>query len=163
MTEATITTLPHPAPIMPGRQARVTSAALVKLTSNALVQSAGDWSTKARGTEGAPIDPMPALFTSTSTGPQAANSATTAAGSVKSATWPRAVIPSAASSAARSWMRSVVDTISTAIPACPSARAQAKPIPSADPAPVTSTRWRRGVTSSCRVCMAREVHDCLHE
>ena len=82
-----ITTLPHPASIMPGRQARVISAALVKFTSNARVQSAGLWSTKARGTEGAPIDPMPALFTSTSIGPsQASSSAETATGSVKSVT-----------------------------------------------------------------------------
>ena len=85
--------------------------------------------------------PIPALATSTSTTPTSSISRATSALRVRSAMWEVTSNPSARSSPARSWMRAVVETTDTLNPACPSARATAKPIPPADPAPVTKA-WR---------------------
>ena len=81
---------------------------------------------------------MPALLTSAFTGPCAARTAATSAAacsrSVRSATNEN----TPASSAARSWTRSVVDVIETRAPSRTSNQAHAKPMPSRLPQPLTS-------------------------
>ncbi len=116
-------------------------------------------SRKAPPESGSFTDVMPALLTSTSTRPHDAvtwpTSRSAWAGSVRSATRASVSAPSAASSAARSWHRSVVEVSATRAPIAASSRAVAKPIPSGPPLPVTrATRLSRrkgmGVTVANR-------------
>src|SRR5436190_17593861 len=84
---------------------------------------------------------MPALLTRTSTRPKASTTASTISRtclrSVRSAANPAARVPVSCSSAARSWIRSVVEQIATAAPSRPRIFAVANPIPVGEPAPVT--------------------------
>ena len=81
-----------------------------------------------------PTATIPALLTRMSSRPPwaastSATSRSAASSTMRSPTWPVAAIPSALSSATRSWIRSVVEAIATRAPPRPRTRAVAKPIP----------------------------------
>src|SRR3954468_20127828 len=116
-----------------------------RLMSIERAQRSGGSSTNGRSSSATPVCIMPALLTSTSTGPAASANPRACSHSVRSAT-----NPSAPSSAARAWMRSVVELISTRAPRSTSVLAAAKPIPSALPAPVTRARLPVSETDTAR-------------
>src|SRR5262245_11367399 len=132
-----LTMRPQPRSAMVVTNARLVRNAVVRLRSISTRHSSMlSWAT-GRSTSGLALLARPALLTRTCTSPSgspiASASAPTSASTVRSAT-----NPTAPSSAARSWIRFVVDTIATVAPSERSRAAIAKPIPSGLPAPVTS-------------------------
>src|SRR4051794_35456938 len=116
-----------------------------RLMSIARAQRSGGSSTNATSGSDTPVWTIPALLTRTSTGPAASANPRACSQSVRSAT-----NPSAPSSAARSWMRSVVELTTTVAPRSSRVLAAAKPIPSLLPAPVTSARLPASETDTAR-------------
>src|SRR5215207_4812061 len=123
---------PRPRRSIPGSTWRVSSAGVSRLRRNRCSRSSAVSSSKV------PTPSMPALLTSTSTGPPSASmrstSPPTCRGSVRSAAW--AVPPSSAAS--WSMAAALRATSATRAPSAPKRRASASPMPR-DP-PVTSTR-----------------------
>src|SRR5579883_3286926 len=91
---------------------------------------------------------MPALLTRMLTGPTSARRRRACASVVRSATNPRITNPCRCASATRSWMRSLVLVMATRCPRRARSIAVAKPMPLADPQPVTSAS--RGVSDGGR-------------
>ena len=106
MTEDTFTI--RPPALIPGATSRQSRNVVCRLMSIPRSHSASVSSVNRRSGASTPVCTIPALLTSTSSGPASATSRAASSQDVRSATTPRTP-----SSAARSWMRAVVDVIVT--------------------------------------------------